>query len=77
MRRLDKDSNSSANACRIRHGQLTSGTARIPCDEDDDPETLREEREVFHLSREVKRGKEAVEKETREALEKRIRTKSR
>jgi hypothetical protein len=72
MRRLDKDSNFSANACRVRYGQLTSGTARIPCEEDDDPETRREEREVFRLSREAEREKKAAEKETREALEKRV-----
>ncbi|KAF3036193.1 hypothetical protein E8E12_006341 [Didymella heteroderae] len=72
MRRLDKNSNFSANACRVRYGQLISGMARIPCDEDDDPETRREEREVFRLSREADREKEAVEKETREALEKRV-----
>jgi hypothetical protein len=72
MRRLDKNSNFSANACRVRYGQLTSGTARIPCDEDDDPETRREEREVFRQSREEEREKEATEKETQEALEKRV-----
>lgn len=72
MRRLDKGSNFSANACRVRYGQLTSGTARIPCEEDDDPETRREEREVFRLARESEREKEAAEKETLAALEKRV-----
>ncbi|KAF3049751.1 hypothetical protein E8E11_005365 [Didymella keratinophila] len=72
MRRLDKNSNFSANACRVRYGQITSGTASIPCDEDDDPETRREEREAFRLSREAEREKETTEKETREALEKRV-----
>lgn len=72
MRRLDKNSNFSANACRVRYGQLTSGTARIPCEIDDDPDTRRDELEVFRLSREADREKEAAEKETREALEKRV-----
>lgn len=72
MRRLNKESLFSANACRIRYGELTSGTARIPCDVDDDPRTRREEREVFRLSREAAREKEAAERETREAMEKRV-----
>ncbi|KAF2632422.1 hypothetical protein BU25DRAFT_428276 [Macroventuria anomochaeta] len=72
MRRLNKGSLFSANACRTRYGQLTSGTARIPCDVDDDPDTRREELEVFRLSREAAREKEAAEKETREAMEKRV-----
>ena len=72
MRRLDKDSLFSANACRIRYGELTSGTARIPCDVDDDPDTRREELEVFRLSREAEREREAAEKETRETMEKRV-----
>ncbi|KAF1351626.1 hypothetical protein EJ07DRAFT_66685, partial [Lizonia empirigonia] len=72
MRRLHKDSLFSANACRVRYGQLTSGKARIPCAVDDDPETRREELETFCMSREAAREKEAAEKETQEALEKRI-----
>ena len=72
MRRINKDSLFSANACRIRYGELTSGTARIPCDVDDAPDTRREEFEVFRLSREAAREKKAAEKETREAMEKRV-----
>lgn len=72
MRRLHKDSLFSANACRVRYGQLTSGKARIPCAVDDDPEARREGREAFCMSREAAREKEAAEKETQEALEKRI-----
>ncbi|KAF1933077.1 uncharacterized protein M421DRAFT_1638 [Didymella exigua CBS 183.55] len=72
MRRLDTDSHFSANACRVRYGQLISGTARIPCEVDDDPDTRREELEVFRLSRAVEREKEIAEKETRESLEKRV-----
>lgn len=72
MRRLDKSSNFSATACRLRYGQLTSGTARIPCKVDDDPDTRREELKVFRLAREVAREKEATENETREFMEKRI-----
>jgi hypothetical protein len=72
MRRLSNDSLFSANACRIRYGELTSGTARIPCDADDAPDTRRKELEVFRLSREAVREKEAAEKETCEVLEKRV-----
>lgn len=73
MRRLNKASLFSANACRIRYGELTSGTARIPCGVDDDPDARREELEVFRLSREAARDKEEVERETRKAMEKRVR----
>ncbi|KAJ4355236.1 hypothetical protein N0V95_003131 [Ascochyta clinopodiicola] len=72
MRRLDKESLFSANACRIRYGELVQGTARIPCDMDDDPDTRREELEVFRMSREVAREKETAEKETKEEMEKRV-----
>lgn len=72
MRRLNKDSLFSANACRVRYGELTSGTARIPCEVDDDPDTRHEELQVFRLSREAAREKEETEKETRETMEKRV-----
>ncbi|KZM27180.1 uncharacterized protein EKO05_0004660 [Ascochyta rabiei] len=72
MRRLDKESLFSANACRIRYGELIQGTARIPCDVDDDPDTRREELRIFRLSREVAREKETAENETKEAMEKRV-----
>jgi hypothetical protein len=72
MRRLDKASNFSASACRVRYNQLISGTARMPCEVDDDPEARREELEAFCRSREAEREKKAAEKETREALEKRV-----
>ncbi|KAH6616771.1 hypothetical protein C7974DRAFT_402425 [Boeremia exigua] len=72
MRRLKKDSLFSANACRTRYGQLTSGTARIPCDVDDDPAARRTELELFRQFREAARDKEENEKETRESMEKRI-----
>lgn len=72
LRRLNKDSLFSASACRIRYGQLTSGTARIPCDVDDDPETRREELQDFRLSREAAREKEGVEAATRQVMEKRV-----
>lgn len=72
MRRLDNASLFSANACRIRYGELTSGTARIPCGADDDPDTRREELELFRLSREAARDKEEAERTTREAMEKQV-----
>lgn len=72
MRRLNKDSSFSASACRVRYGELTSGTARIPCDIDDNPDTRREELEVFRISRKAAREKEAAELETRETMEKKV-----
>jgi hypothetical protein len=72
MRRINKDSLFSANACRTRYSQLMSGTARIPCGIDDDPDARYAELEEFRLSREAARDKEADEKETQEALEKRV-----
>lgn len=63
----------SANACRARYSQLMSGTARIPCGIDDDPDARFAELEEFRLSREAARDKEADERETQEAMEKRVR----
>ena len=73
MRRINKDSMLSANACRARYSQLMSGTARIPCGVDDDPDARYAELEEFRLSREAARDKEADERETQEAMEKRVR----
>ncbi|KAJ8117355.1 hypothetical protein OPT61_g1427 [Boeremia exigua] len=72
MRRLDKNSLFSANACRIRYGELASGTARIPCNADDDPDTRLKERKAYQLSREAARDKEETDKETRQAMEKQM-----
>jgi hypothetical protein len=72
MRRINKDSLFSANACRTRYSQLMSGTARIPCEIDDDPAARHAELAEFRLSREAARDKEADEQETQEALEKRV-----
>lgn len=72
MRRIKNDSLFSANACRVRYGELASGKARIPCDVDDDPDTRLEKTMVFRLEREAIREKEAAEKETQEAMEKRV-----
>ena len=62
----------SANACRARYSQLMSGTARIPCGIDDDPDARYAELEEFRLAREAARDKEDDERETQEALEKRV-----
>ena len=72
MRRINKDSMFSANACRARYSQLMSGTARIPCGVDDDPDARYAELEEFRRSREAARDKEAETRETQEAMEKRV-----
>ena len=69
MRRLNKDALFSANACRERYSALINGTARIPTELDDDPETRRAELEAFRKMREVVRDKEDEEKRAKEALE--------
>jgi hypothetical protein len=67
----------SAKACRTRYAQLISGTARIPCGVDDDPDARYAELEEFRFSREAARDKEAAERETRETMEKRVKNAAR
>ncbi|KAF2852376.1 hypothetical protein T440DRAFT_421304 [Plenodomus tracheiphilus IPT5] len=69
MRRLNKDALFSATACRDRFDTITSGTAAIPTEEDDDPNARRTEREAFCFAREEVRNKEKVEKDAQEAIE--------
>ncbi|KAH9877360.1 hypothetical protein IAQ61_002725 [Plenodomus lingam] len=69
MRRLNKDALFSANACRDRYNAITCGTAAIPTEEDDDPDTRRAEREAFCFAREEVRNKEKAEKDAQEAIE--------
>jgi len=69
MRRLNGDSLFSATACRERYNALVSGNARIPIEEDDDPDTRRSEMEAYRTSREQIRIKEKAEKEAKEADE--------
>jgi hypothetical protein len=72
MRRLNKESLFSATACRSRYAELMSGSASIPTEVDDDPDTRRAERDAFRLFREKVRAKQTAEKETQEAMEKRV-----
>lgn len=69
MSRLDKDALFSATACRERYSALMDGTARIPTEMDDDPESRRLEMEAYRKSREQARNKEKEEKDAKEALE--------
>ncbi|KAF2133151.1 hypothetical protein P153DRAFT_281899 [Dothidotthia symphoricarpi CBS 119687] len=67
MRRLNKATLFSETACRERYNALVEGTARIPTDLDDDPDTRRAEMEAFREAREEIRFKEQQEKEMQEA----------
>ncbi|KAI8937092.1 hypothetical protein NX059_006307 [Plenodomus lindquistii] len=69
MRRLNKDALFSADACRERYNTLTGGTAVIPTEEDDDPDTRRADREAFCFAREEARNKEKAEKDAKEAIQ--------
>ncbi|KAF2997671.1 hypothetical protein E8E13_005928 [Curvularia kusanoi] len=72
MRRLNKDSMFSANACRTRYTQLMAGTAVIPCAVSDDPDARRLELDSFRTSNEAVRAKEASEQHTRSTMEKAV-----
>ncbi|KAF2661237.1 hypothetical protein K491DRAFT_701233 [Lophiostoma macrostomum CBS 122681] len=72
MRKLDKDSIYSEKACRERYQALIDGTARIPTEEDDNPDARRAELEQFRMEREDMRAKERAEKEKKEALDRKI-----
>ncbi|KAF2745081.1 hypothetical protein M011DRAFT_148590 [Sporormia fimetaria CBS 119925] len=63
MRRFDKDAIFSEKAVRERYQALMAGTARIPIDEDDDPNERRKEMEEFRAEREEVRAKEKEEAE--------------
>jgi hypothetical protein len=69
MRRLNKDALFSATACRERYNALIDGTARIPTEIDDDPDTRRLELETYRQSREDTRIKAQEEKDAKEASE--------
>jgi len=69
MRRLNKDGLFSETACRERYNALTEGTARIPTELDDDPDTRRLELENYRVTREEARNKEQAIKDAKEAAE--------
>ncbi|KAH7401051.1 hypothetical protein DE146DRAFT_718122 [Phaeosphaeria sp. MPI-PUGE-AT-0046c] len=69
MRRLNKDALFSTTACRERYNTLIEGTARIPTDMDDDPDTRRFELETYRQTREDARNKEQSENKIKYAKE--------
>jgi hypothetical protein len=77
MRRLKKDALFSATACRERYNALVEGTARIPTDMDDDPDTRRMELETYRVTREEARIKEQDEKDAQEAIERKAKDEAR
>jgi flagellar biosynthesis GTPase FlhF len=77
MRRLNKDALFSATACRERYNALIDGTARIPTDMDDDPDTRRLELEKYRQSREDARIKNQEEKDAKEAIERKAKDEAR
>jgi hypothetical protein len=72
MRRLNKEALFSATACRERYNALMDGTARIPTEQDDDPDTRRAEMEAYRISRETVRNQEKAKKDAKEATEAKI-----
>jgi flagellar biosynthesis GTPase FlhF len=77
MRRLKKDALFSANACRERYEALVEGTARIPTEMDDDPDTRRLELENYRQTRAELREKEQTEKDAKEAIERKAKDEAR
>lgn len=77
MRRLKKDALFSATACRERYNALVEGTARIPTEMDDDPDTRRMELETYRVTREEARNKEQDEKDAQEAIERKVKDEAR
>ncbi|KAI1558325.1 hypothetical protein PtrSN002B_000551 [Pyrenophora tritici-repentis] len=69
MRRLNAEALFSAKACRERYNSLISGNARIPTEDDDDPDARRTEIETYRINREHLRNEEKIAKEAKEAAE--------
>lgn len=69
MRRLDKDALFSEKACRERYTELKSGSAVIPTDLDDDPDTRRADMESYRVSREAIRNQEKAAKDLKDLEE--------
>ncbi|EFQ88667.1 hypothetical protein CFE70_009962 [Pyrenophora teres f. teres 0-1] len=69
MRRLNAEALFSATACRERYNALITGNARIPTEEDDDPDARRVEMETYRINREHLRNEEKTAKEDKEAAE--------
>jgi hypothetical protein len=77
MRRLDKNSNFSENACRERYQDIMAGTATIPTDQCDDPDARRKEVAAYVEKRERERQAEFDAKEQKEARERKIKEEAR
>lgn len=77
MRRIDKNTLFSANACRDRYSALMQGTAMIPTDVDDDPDATRLKREKYRQEREKVRAAEQATKAQKEAEEQRVKDEAR
>jgi hypothetical protein len=77
MRRLDTNALFSATACRERYSAIIDGTARIPTEMDDDPETRRFELETYRVAREEARLKEQTGKDAQEAKDRKAKEKIR
>ncbi|KAH4906921.1 hypothetical protein HBI80_077810 [Parastagonospora nodorum] len=77
MRRLNKEALFSANACRERYDAIVNGTAQIPTEMDDDPDTRRYELEKYRVAREEARMKEKNEKQAHEVKERMAKDKAR
>jgi hypothetical protein len=77
MRRLKKNALFSANACRERYEAIVEGTARIPTEMDDDPDTRRLELENYRQARAELREKEQTEKDAKEANERKTKDEAR
>lgn len=72
LRRMDATCVFSDKACRERFIGLQEGTAKIPIDEDDDPDARRKEMEEFRESREKARLEEENKKREEDELKRRI-----
>jgi len=76
MRRLNKDALFSATACRERYNVLQSGTALIPTEVDDDPDTRRAELETFRETREQARNTEQALKDLKDTTDRKQKNES-
>jgi hypothetical protein len=76
MRRLNKDALFSANACRERYNVLQDGTALIPTEADDDPDTRRAELETYRETREQARNKEQAVKDLKDTTDRKQKNES-
>jgi hypothetical protein len=77
IRLIEKDAMFSANACRDRYTAIINGSAVIPTDEDDDPDSRRMEMEKYRQERETVRAAEQAKRDKKEAEQQRIKDEAR